>query len=73
MEAEFRDVCTIEADDGLEFARDSVRGEEIRSTAEYDGVRLRLDARHPEGRGGGAGSRGDRRRHRVLLSASASA
>ena len=45
MEAVFRDVCAIEADDGLEFARDSVRGEEIRSAADYHGVRLRLDAR----------------------------
>jgi predicted nucleotidyltransferase component of viral defense system len=50
MEAVFRDVCAIEADDGLEFARDSVRGEEIRSAAEYDGVRLRVDARLAQAR-----------------------
>jgi len=50
MEAVFHDVCAIEADDGLEFARDSVRGEEIRSAAESDGVRLRLDARLAQAR-----------------------
>lgn len=50
MEAVFRDVCAVEADDGLEFAGDSVRGEEIRSAAEYDGVRLRLDARLAQAR-----------------------
>ena len=50
IESVFRDVCVIETDDGLEFARDSVRGEEIRSAAEYDGVRLRMDARLAQAR-----------------------
>jgi predicted nucleotidyltransferase component of viral defense system len=50
IESVFRDVCAIEADDGLEFARESVRGEEIRSAAEYDGVRLRMDSRLAQAR-----------------------
>ena len=45
IEAIFRELCDVEADDGLAFSRDSVKGEEIRGGQEYDGVRLRLEAR----------------------------
>jgi predicted nucleotidyltransferase component of viral defense system len=45
MEAVFSELCAIEADDGLEFRAESVQGQEIRGGQEYDGVRVRLEAR----------------------------
>ena len=45
MESVFRDVCQVPCEDGLSFDPTSVRGEEIRGTDEYDGVRIRLDIR----------------------------
>ena len=39
------EVCQVPCDDGLEFDPSSVRGEEIRSPDEYDGVRIRLAGR----------------------------
>jgi predicted nucleotidyltransferase component of viral defense system len=42
MEAVLREVCQVPSEDGLEFDPASVRGEEIRSPDEYDGVRIKL-------------------------------
>jgi len=44
LEAVFRAVCaqTAEPQDGIEFLTDSVKGEEIREGAEYQGLRMRL-------------------------------
>jgi predicted nucleotidyltransferase component of viral defense system len=39
------DLCGISAADGIEFAADSIAGEEIREPDEYAGARVRLDAR----------------------------
>jgi hypothetical protein len=44
MAAAFRDVCVIEADDGIEFDAKSVRATEIRKEAGYGGVRVELRA-----------------------------
>lgn len=42
----FRDVCSIAVtDDGLHFPPHSVRGEQIKEEDEYQGIRLRLEAR----------------------------
>ncbi len=45
MEEVMREVCQVPCDDGLEFDPASVRGEEIRSPDEYDGVRIKLVGR----------------------------
>jgi predicted nucleotidyltransferase component of viral defense system len=45
MEAVLREVCQVPSEDGLEFDPASVRGEEIRSPDEYDGVRIKLVGR----------------------------
>lgn len=45
-----RDLCAIEAEDGILFDADSVRGEEIRAADEYAGVRIRFNARLAEAR-----------------------
>jgi len=45
-----RELCEIHVNDGIEFAPDSIRGEEIRLPDEYDGVRIRLDAHLAEAR-----------------------
>ncbi len=39
-----REVCSIEAADGIVFDLAGVTGEEIREDAEYDGVRVRVPA-----------------------------
>jgi hypothetical protein len=41
MEEVMREVCQVPCEDGLEFDPASVRGEEIRSPDEYDGVRIK--------------------------------
>lgn len=43
-----RDVCSIAAEDGIEFDVDSIAGEAIRAAEEYGGVRVRLEARLAE-------------------------
>jgi len=46
MAATFRSLCNIPVpDDGLIFDPDSIRAERIRESAEYGGVRVRLEAR----------------------------
>ena len=40
--AVFRDVCTIEGDDGLAFDADSVDAKTIKEDADYEGVRVRF-------------------------------
>ena len=45
MEEVMRELCQVPCDDGLEFDPVSVRGEEIRSPDEYDGVRIKLVGR----------------------------
>jgi hypothetical protein len=46
MATTFRSLCNIPVpDDGLVFDPDSVRAEKIRESAEYGGVRVRLEAR----------------------------
>jgi predicted nucleotidyltransferase component of viral defense system len=45
-----RDLCGVGADDGIVFDSDSVKGEDIRATEAYAGVRVRLDARLAEAR-----------------------
>jgi hypothetical protein len=45
MEEVMRELCQVPCDDGLEFDPFSVRGEEIRSPDEYDGVRIKLVGR----------------------------
>ena len=40
----FRDICAIEVDDGIAFDPASVRANEIRTTANYGGVRVELNA-----------------------------
>ena len=42
--AMFRDICAIEVDDGIVFDPASVRANEIRTTANYGGVRVELKA-----------------------------
>lgn len=42
LEALFREVCQIEADDGIVFQPDSVKAAEIRKEANYAGVRVTL-------------------------------
>jgi len=44
MLAAFRDICAIPADDGVEFAPDTLRIEAIRQEIEYGGARLRTVA-----------------------------
>jgi predicted nucleotidyltransferase component of viral defense system len=47
----FRSLCSVEVeDDGLAFLPGTVRGEEIRDTAEYGGLRVRLEARLDQAR-----------------------
>ncbi len=41
----FREICTVPCDDGIAFDTASVRGEEIRKSAGYGGVRIDLQAR----------------------------
>lgn len=42
----FHDVCSIPVvDDGLTYLADSVRAEQIKEDDEYEGIRLRIDAR----------------------------
>lgn len=45
MEEVMREVCQVPCEDGLEFDPALVRGEEIRSPDEYDGVRIKLVGR----------------------------
>ena len=45
-----RDVCSIAAEDGIEFDVDSIAGDAIRAADEYGGVRVRLEARLAEAR-----------------------
>ena len=45
MEEVFRSVCQVRCEDGLQFDPASVRGEEIRASDEYDGVRVKVEAR----------------------------
>jgi predicted nucleotidyltransferase component of viral defense system len=45
MQEVMREVCQVPCDDGLEFDPASVRGEEIRSPDEYDGIRIKLVGR----------------------------
>lgn len=45
-----RDLCAIPGDDGIEFDPESVIGERIRADQEYEGVRVRLEARLAEAR-----------------------
>lgn len=45
-----RDLCAVQADDGLAFDLGSIAGEEIRAVEEYDGVRVRLVARLADAR-----------------------
>lgn len=40
----FRDICAIEVDDGIAFAPATVGANEIRTTANYGGVRVELYA-----------------------------
>lgn len=42
LAAIFREVCTIEGDDGLVFAPDSVDARTIKEGADYEGVRVRF-------------------------------
>lgn len=35
-----REICSLQADDGIEFDLDGIRGEAIREDAEYDGIRV---------------------------------
>jgi len=42
--AMFREICAIEADDGIAFDPATVRASEIRTTANYGGVRVELNA-----------------------------
>lgn len=42
LEQTFKQICTIEADDGVLFQADSVHAEEIRNEANYPGVRITL-------------------------------
>lgn len=42
IEALFREVCQIEADDGIVFQPDSVKAAEIRKEANYAGIRVTL-------------------------------
>jgi hypothetical protein len=39
------EICSVVGEDGLEFLRGSVKGEEIRAPDEYAGVRVRIDVR----------------------------
>jgi predicted nucleotidyltransferase component of viral defense system len=45
MLATFRDICAIEAEDGLAFDVDALRVEQIREELDYGGLRLRTTAR----------------------------
>jgi len=40
-----REVCLVEADDGLVFDLDAIQAERIREDAEYEGVRIRFRAK----------------------------
>lgn len=42
LEETFKEICTIEVDDGVMFQTDSVRTEEIRKDANYAGIRITL-------------------------------
>ncbi|HZW26613.1 MAG TPA: nucleotidyl transferase AbiEii/AbiGii toxin family protein [Gallionella sp.] len=42
LEEVFRDICRIEAEDGIDFQPDSVKAAEIRKEANYAGVRVTL-------------------------------
>lgn len=42
LESVFRDICSIEVEDGIEFQPDSVKGAEIRKEANYAGIRVML-------------------------------
>lgn len=39
-----REICSLHADDGIEFDLDGIRGEAIREDAEYDGIRVFIGA-----------------------------
>lgn len=42
----FQDVCSVEVDaDGLTFLTDAIQAEQIKEDDEYQGIRLRIDAR----------------------------
>jgi predicted nucleotidyltransferase component of viral defense system len=43
--AAMRELCAIDADDGIVFDLESLTGEEIRAAEEYAGVRVRFEAR----------------------------
>ncbi len=42
LEAAFKEICSIEAEDGVSFQPDTVRAAEIRKEANYAGVRITL-------------------------------
>jgi integrase len=42
MAATFREICTVEADDGMVFDSTSVKAQEIRKDANYAGIRITL-------------------------------
>lgn len=42
IEALFREICQIQADDGIVFQPDTVKADEIRKEANYAGVRVTL-------------------------------
>ncbi|MBD2182099.1 nucleotidyl transferase AbiEii/AbiGii toxin family protein [Planktothrix sp. FACHB-1355] len=45
VEQVFREICCLEVEeDGLEFKKDTVRGQRIKEGAAYEGVRIHLDA-----------------------------
>jgi len=44
LENIFREICTIDGEDGLEFSAESIKGAEIRAEKIYQGVRITLSA-----------------------------
>jgi len=44
LENIFREICTIDGEDGLEFSVESIKGAEIRAEKIYQGVRITLSA-----------------------------
>ena len=40
LEGHFRDICTVQSEDGLEFDLESIKGIEIKEDALYQGVRV---------------------------------
>lgn len=45
LEQVFREICCVQVeDDGLDFKKETVRGEQIKEDQEYQGVRIKLNA-----------------------------